>query len=546
MEARLNAYKETMDKLNFVRIVSSGNVENIEALESNRTISKHPFTSECAKLYKGSYVIFDFGEELIGRVHLVTGAFKEAKVRIRTGESVAEVCAELHEHNACNEHSLRDYAYPLLQLSDFSTTETGFRFLRIDLVDGEEAKLIKVYAEKSGNGLTKKGYFRSSDTLLNEIYQTAERTISLCVREDEIWDGIKRDRLAWIGDSYPELLSSFYVYGDIPQFKTVLSSINDFSNRWADGIPAYSAWWLLCLGKYFELTGNREFVEPLLPQATKIVSYFSPIVLEGGEIDFSKCPIYTFPPNEYFLDWPTNGTKDSEYGWRHFLSCVMSSTSKLFSAFGLPTSSCDEIIAKLRDYPYKTSSFKQVNALSFLSGHSNAEETKLLLKEGGAKGWTTFLSFVIAEALSKVGEGEFALNCIKEYYGAMLHLGATSFWEDFDLEWLKDNPSGLTELPDPSKKNIHADYGKFCYCGLRHSLCHGWSTGFVDFFYRDLLGVIPVEEGYKTIKLNPHLYGLSSLEGAIPTRYGLIKVKHVLENGKVVTSIELPEGVKLA
>ncbi len=537
-----------MEKINFTRILDSGNVENLSALEANSNYLKHPFVAESAALKKGGYIIFDFGEELVGRIHLVTGMYDEKakiSVRIRTGESLAEVCSEIGEHNACNNHSLRDGVYSLLILSDFSTTESGFRFARIDLVEGNETKLLQVFAEKTPNGLTKKGYFHSSDEKLNKIYQTAEKTISLCVRENAIWDGIKRDRLVWLGDSYPEFLSAFYLYGDIPQFRTVLESIKDFKGMWADGIPAYSAWWILCLAKYLEFTGNREFVETLIPEVEEIVGYFSPIVMDKGEIDYSKSPLSTYPPNSYFLDWPTNGTPDSESGWRYFLSYAMKETSKLLSSFGKDGAKADEIVAKLKSFDYKPSSFKQVNAFSVLSEQGDQEAAKAALKENGARGWTTFLSFAIVEALSKIGEGQFALNCIKEYYGAMLDMGATTFWEDFDLDWLKDNPSRIDEFLQEGRKNIHADYGKFCYTGLRHSLCHGWSTGFVDFFYRYLLGVIPVENGYKTIKIEPHLCGLTSLEGAIPTSFGLIKVKHVARNGEVMTSLELPEGVKV-
>lgn len=534
-----------MERLNFTRIIASDSAFSLDALTENFENAKHPFVSASATIKKGGYLIFDFGEEIIGRVHLLTGMFDKAKMRVRTGESVAEVCAEIGEHNACNDHSIRDCVYPLLPLSDFSISETGFRFVRIDLVEGEEAKLLQCFAEKSPNHLLKKGSFHCSDELLNKIYQTAERTISLCVREKDIWDGVKRDRLVWLGDFYPELLSSFYLYGDIPQFRTLLNSIKDFEGKWADGIPAYSAWWILCLSKYLEFTGNREFVSTLIPEVEKIVEAFSPIVLEKGKIDYSKSLWYTYLPNEYFLDWPTNGLEDSQAGWRYFLSYAMKETSKLLSSFSKDSSKADAIVAKLKEFGYKPSSFKQVNAFSVLSEVGDIEGAKTLLKENGAKGWTTFLSFAIVDALSKIGEGERALDCIKEYYGAMLDMGATTFWEDFDLDWLNDNPSRIDELPNPDRKNIHADYGKFCYQGLRHSLCHGWSTGFVDFLYRYLLGVIPVEEGYKTIRLDPHLCGLSSLEGAVPTSFGLIRVKHVFKGGEVVTSVDLPEGIKL-
>ena len=142
-----------------------------------------------------------------------------------------------------------------------------------------------------------------------------------------------------------------------------------------------------------------------------------------------------------------------------------------------------------------------------------------------------------------IGEGEFALSIIKEYFGAMIKLGATTFWEDFDMEWLKDEPSSIEEFPSETRKNVHADFGRFCYQGLRHSLCHGWSCGFVDFLYKYVLGVVPVEKGYKTIKSEPHLCGMNFVEGKVPTPYGVIEVKHCSENGKINTEIKFPRGV---
>ena len=156
---------------------------------------------------------------------------------------------------------------------------------------------------------------------------------------------------------------------------------------------------------------------------------------------------------------------------------------------------------------------------------------------------TSFMSFAIIEALRMVGEGEFALSVIKEYFGSMMNLGATTFWEDFDMEWLKDNPTDLEAMPDGERKNIHADYGKFCYLGLRHSLCHGWSCGFVDFLYKHILGIVPVKEGYAEITVDPHMCGMSFAEGKIPTKYGVITVKHKLVDGKIETTLELPDGV---
>ncbi|WP_418816166.1 hypothetical protein, partial [Phocaeicola sp.] len=38
--------------------------------------------------------------------------------------------------------------------------------------------------------------------------------------------------------------------------------------------------------------------------------------------------------------------------------------------------------------------------------------------------------------LAKAGEYEKAIDIIKTFWGAMLDLGATTFWEDFNLDWI--------------------------------------------------------------------------------------------------------------
>jgi hypothetical protein len=62
----------------------------------------------------------------------------------------------------------------------------------------------------------------------------------------------------------------------------------------------------------------------------------------------------------------------------------------------------------------------------------------------------------------------------------MLDKGATTFWEDFDIAWA-ENSCRIDELPTPDKKDIHGDFGAFCYIGYRHSLCHGWPAGVIQF-----------------------------------------------------------------
>ena len=80
------------------------------------------------------------------------------------------------------------------------------------------------------------------------------------------------------------------------------------------------------------------------------------------------------------------------------------------------------------------------------------------------------------------------LDCIRQYWGAMLDLGATTFWEDFDLDWTA-NAGRIDELVPAGKKDIHGDFGNYCYKGFRHSLCHGWASGPTAWLSEHVLGV---------------------------------------------------------
>ena len=69
----------------------------------------------------------------------------------------------------------------------------------------------------------------------------------------------------------------------------------------------------------------------------------------------------------------------------------------------------------------------------------------------------------------------------------MLSIGATTFFEDFDLKWL-DSAGRIDSLSQPGQEDIHGDRGKHCYVGYRHSLCHGWASGVIAFIKEEVSG----------------------------------------------------------
>ena len=85
-------------------------------------------------------MILDFGKELCGGIRVITMDAKGmVKWRITFGESLTECCAKIGEKNETNDHSPRDIEAVTGMMSDLRFGQTGFRFVRMELIEGEWA-----------------------------------------------------------------------------------------------------------------------------------------------------------------------------------------------------------------------------------------------------------------------------------------------------------------------------------------------------------------------------------------------------------------------
>ena len=136
------------------------------------------------------------------------------------------------------------------------------------------------------------------------------------------------------------------------------------------------------------------------------------------------------------------------------------------------------LLKRLLKQEITVESSKSVLGLKYFAVGLNDEEQKKLIA-GGVSGFSTFMSYYILKAIASFDKDK-AVEMLKEYYGAMLKKGATTFWEDFDIRWA-ENSCRIDEFPKAGEKDIHGDHGAHCYLGFRHSLCHGWSAGVIKF-----------------------------------------------------------------
>ena len=451
------------------KVVESKGVEGAENLFLKKPLQIGLAEKNTVVFEKGGYIILDFGMEMRGGARILTFNAERAKVRLRFGESLSETCSETgDEKNATNDHAMRDFIAHLPRLSDERLGDTGYRFLRIDFFDKAEIKSIL----GTNNMLSKKaGYYYNGDDLeIKKIFETAKRTIDLCSAGGYIWDGIKRDRLVWIGDMHPEMLALTSLYGRVAEVERSMKFVKDQTPLpgWMNTIPMYSMWWVIIVADYAKRTGSYGFAEKQLGYIEKLLAQFDKYVKENGELDYPS----------YFVDWPTSGSPDEKDGVRAINIIMAKNAIELIRHFGKDTTLAEKHLNKLLKIEIAPKKSKQVLGLKYFATGLD-EEDKIKLAEGGAKGMSTFMSYYILKAVASFDKTK-ALEMMKEYYGAMLSVGATSFWEDFDIEWIK-GAGRIDQFPKPGEKDIHCDFGGYCYKGYRHSFCHGWSSGVIAF-----------------------------------------------------------------
>ena len=211
-------------------------------------------------------ILLDFGRELHGGLQIVTGMpadHSPVRLRIRFGESASEAMCEIDGKNgATNDHAIRDFEIIVPWLGKIEVGNSGFRFARIDLVDdNRELHLKEVRAISIMRDLTYRGTFECNDERLNQIWQTGARTVHLNMQE-YLWDGIKRDRLVWMGDMHPEIMTISHVFGNnevVPKSLELLKSVTPLPN-WMNTMYTYSLWWIIVQRDWFHFHGDAAYL----------------------------------------------------------------------------------------------------------------------------------------------------------------------------------------------------------------------------------------------------------------------------------------------
>lgn len=510
-----------------------------------------------ADLNQGSYLtlisdktskpglILDFGREIQGGIEIVTTISNKnpvGRVRIRLGESVSETMSDVGVNGATNDHAMRDFVVSLPWLGRLEVGNSGFRFARIDLVDPDTKVEIKeISATFTYRDIPYLGSFSCNDERLNQIWMTGAYTVHLNM-QDYLWDGIKRDRLVWVGDMHPEVMTINSVFGNnevVPKSLDLARDLTPLPN-WMNGISSYSMWWILIHRDWYHYHGSLEYLKQQKEYLAALLRLMATKIDPSGKemLDGNR-----------FLDWPSSENKEAVHaGLQSMMVMAFQAGAELCTILDDTKTArlCTSSVEKLKKHVPEMAGSKQAAALLSMSGllapaKANAE----VLSKDGVHKMSTFYGYYMLKARAQAGDYQGAIDNIREYWGSMLDLGATTFWEDFDIDWMK-NAARIDEIVPEGKTDVHTSYGGYCYKELRHSFCHGWASGPTSWLTQYVLGVNVLEPGCKKIRIEPHLGDLKWVKGTFPTPYGVMKIEHKkMSDGSVKTEVDAPREVRV-
>lgn len=500
------------------RVVCCESCENIEEI-----INDYPpqaiLTNNNNRVYstikENGYLLLDFGREISGGICITVNnvGSKEAEFDITFGESVSEALTKNGIKNADNHHSIRDYRIPARFLSTQRVGDIGFRFVKISAIYAD-VEISSVKAEMNYYDKEYKGSFECDDEFINEIWKVGAYTVQLNMN-DYLWDGVKRDRLIWIGDMHPETSTIEAVYGDADCVRKSLDLIKAETpcDKWMNNYPSYTAWWIIIVYDVFMHGGDIEYLKEQEEYLKGVVRHFTKMI----DSDFSN-------GDSPFVEWRSVDCEGEVEGLTAVLILALEHSQKIFGYLndGEYERICERYAEKLSNRTIKSPLNKRLCALNVLADRINSDIREKLADNSGAD-VSCFIGYYILLAKAKLGDYSGATELIKNYWGSMIKMGATTFWEEFDMSWM-DNAYGIDELPIDGKRDIHGDCGDYCYVGFRKSLCHGWASGPVSFLSKIIGGITILEPGCRKVMIKPNLGELKRIKVSYPTPFGNINI----------------------
>lgn len=405
--------------------------------------------------------------------------------------------------------------------------------------------------------------FRCSDPLLERIWEMCRQTISACTT-DVFVDCPWREHAFWVNDLIIENLSSLVLFGpsEVHRRAFELAFSQQTSDGWVSAVvpdtlgengrpvnvlPATNLFLFTMLEQYLMESGDADTVWRYLPNLWKILSAFEATRTEGDAL------VRPFEGTWNFYDWGLqmhrlifDGCRESMLNSLYIIA--LKTWMRLCKRLDHPAEAewCETRIAEItetlrREFyrpadgvledPAKTfapgeeelrpttARTELAQALALSSGVWGEEERHgflKALKSHALLECDLYLSGLVWRALWENGEAAEVLERVRRHYGKIVRAGYDTIVE----------------------ATVHL-FGREAF-DEAGSLCHGFATSAAIFFREAVLGLRPLEPGFRRFIFRPATLDLQYASGRVYTPTGSIEAKWEKSGDGLRLTLALP------
>ncbi|MBW8325917.1 MAG: glycoside hydrolase family 78 protein [Prolixibacteraceae bacterium] len=472
-------------------------------------------------------IVYDFGTEIAGYPQFTINSKAEG-IQFEIGTSERLDTNKVALIRADTDHSEKYTTRKGIQTWR-PYTWSGFRYFSIEV--HAEVQIQDVCAEFAHFTYEEESTFECSDKQLNEFWQIGKHTMLLNSMDTYVdpW----REHTQYIaGDSRFMMVFGNYCFGKSSRFLTAYNLLcGAESQRWRnDGairaryptdhymepgrsgyIPDYQLEWILMMHDYFMYYGNDELIQSLYPNLKKLLEYFRPFVdTQLGLLANMPGWIVLDHPDTYPMDQKKviTGLNCLYYGALNAAASIATDFAKdpnqariWREQAGQLKENINKWLWSEKDRAYLDSyesthigQQSQVYALLYGVPESNqkADVIQQILKRG--KGSEQSFAYWVLYSMMTEGNTQWALDYMRKYWGEQTKLDFfTGAWhEAWNTKW--------------------------------GSTSHAWCSGPTALLSQKVLGIEPLEFGWKTFRVKPQTGDLLWAKGIVSTVNGNISV----------------------
>jgi alpha-L-rhamnosidase len=401
-------------------------------------------------------------------------------------------------------------------------------------------KVLELKYRETGYNTEFAGSFSSSDNFLNKIWQKAQRTLYVTMR-DNYMDCPDRERAQWWGDEVNEAGEAFYALDTKSHllFKKGMYELINWQRpdsslfcpipaaNWNTELPVqmltsigYYGFW-----NYYLNTGDLQTISELYDGVKKYLKIWK--FNDDGTVKVRQ-------GGWSWGDWGDNIDMDLLSNGFYYLA--LKGAANMAEALSLTAEASEyrQLMQRIkiafnsefwngsayRHPAYKGKTDDRSQALAVVSGIADKEKYPALLEIFKTEEHASpYMEKYVLEALFQMGYVDFAIKRMKKRFGDMVN-----------------NPNYATLFEGWGEGNVEE--------WLHGTTNHAWSGGALTVLSQYMCGIGPVEPGYKLFQIIPNPGSVKHATATIESVKGIIKSSFDNSNDSFKLTVTIPKATE--